>query len=155
MPKPKPDAGDVSREDVDRGFFEAGATPRRVLGGGALPPPLPPAGPARARATLIKFRATRPGPQGPVKVRLRCPPPWPSGAEAALRGQGPADAAPQADRYRIGRRQGAARIRFQLHRRLRSRTLERKRAGSTLTIATRNRDRDGAERGAGSSPEQR
>ena len=30
MPKPKPDAGDVSREDVDRGFFEAAQHPDQV-----------------------------------------------------------------------------------------------------------------------------
>ena len=75
FPKPKPDAGNVSDEDVDRGFFEAGANPGEFIGGGA-PPPLPPAGPARARATLIKFRTPRVGPHGTLKVRLRCPPRW-------------------------------------------------------------------------------
>ena len=36
MPKPKPDAGDVSREDVDRGFFEAAQHPDQY-GGGRVP----------------------------------------------------------------------------------------------------------------------
>jgi hypothetical protein len=86
MPKPKPDVGEVSREDVDRGFLDA-IQHSEQYGGGELPPPLPPAGPARARATLIELRARRPGPQGTVKVRLHCPRAWPSGLRPRCTGK--------------------------------------------------------------------
>jgi hypothetical protein len=69
MPKPKPDATEVSREDVDRGFFEAAQHPEQ-FGGGEFPPPLPAAGPARARAVLIKLRPRRPA--RPASSRCAC-----------------------------------------------------------------------------------
>jgi hypothetical protein len=136
FPKPKPDSGDVSREDVDRGFFEAFQHPEDAFQGEA-PPPLPPAGPARARATLIKFRAPRPGPRGQVKVRLRCPRAWPTDLKPRCRGTARLSGAPPA-RYSI--RAGKARtVSFRLNEGF-LRRLERRRR-LEATIGTRNRDR--------------
>ena len=136
MPKPKPDAGDVSREDVDRGFFEAVQHPEQY-GGGEFPPPLPPAGPARARATLIELRARRPGPQGTVKVRLHCPRAWPSGLRPRCAGKARLTGA-SARGYRV-KAGKTKRVRFHLRpgfvRRLdRHHRLD-------VTVKTRDRDR--------------
>ena len=136
MPKPKPDAGEVSREDVDRGFFESFQHPEQY-GGGQSPPPLPPAGPARARATLIELRGRRPGPRDTVKVKLHCPRAWPSGLRPRCAGKARLTGA-AARRYRV--KAGRERtVRFHLRdgflRRLdRRRKLE-------VTIKTRDRDR--------------
>lgn len=135
MPKPKPDAEDVSREDVDRGFFDAAQDPT-LFGGGELPPPLPAAGPARARATLIKFRARRPGPHETVKVRLRCPKAWPSGLKPRCAGKARLTGA-SAIAYRI--KAGKAQtLRFELRSGF-VRKLERKHK-LAVTIAARDRD---------------
>ena len=136
MPKPKPDAGDVSREDVDRGFFEAAQHPDQY-GAGVLPPPLPPAGPARARATLIELRNRRPGPHGTVKVRLHCPRAWPSGLRPRCAGKARLTGA-SARRYRV--KAGKANtVRFHLHRGFLRRLDRRHRLD--LTVKTRDRDR--------------
>jgi CubicO group peptidase (beta-lactamase class C family) len=139
FPKPAADATSVSDEDVDRGFVESLARPDEILAG-ELPPPLPPAGPARARATLIKFRTPRLGPHGMVRARLRCPPAWT--AELAPRCRGAARLAGAAKPVRYAIRAGKARtVRF----RLRPATVARieRRGRLALTIATRNRDAAG------------
>lgn len=112
FPKPAPDASNVSDTDVDRGFLEAAADPGEYLGGVA-PPPLPPAGPARARAALIKFRTSRVGPMGTLKVRLRCPPRWTPELRPRCRGTARLGKAAPRVRYRVAA--GRARtIRFRL-----------------------------------------
>ena len=60
MPEPTPDAGDVSREDVDRGFFEAAQHPEQVPRAARSRRRCRPQGPPRARAALIELRAQRP-----------------------------------------------------------------------------------------------
>ena len=84
-PEPSPDAENVSTEDVDNGFFEAGQHPDEYSLG-ANPPPLPPAGPLRARATLIEPRAGTVTKRGKAAVRLRCPPVWVEGLKASCKG---------------------------------------------------------------------
>lgn len=74
-PPPARDADSVSFDDVDRGFIAALAEPDVILRG-SFPPPLPPAGPARARASLIGIRKTAVGADGEFRVRLRCPRAW-------------------------------------------------------------------------------
>lgn len=139
FPKPAPDASNVSDTDVDRGFFEAGANPGEYLGGVA-PPPLPPAGPARARATLIKFRTPRIGPTGTLKVRLRCPPRWTPELRPRCRGTARLGKVAPPVRYRVPA--GRARtIRFRLRDGALAR-LERKRR-LALTVSATNRDRLG------------
>ena len=100
---------------------------------GGAPPPLPPAGPARARATLIKFRTPRVGARGTAKVRLRCPRALgarPCGRAAAARLGSARQARPK--RYRIAA--GRART---VRLRLRPR-----RCGGSSASAARAHDRD-------------
>jgi CubicO group peptidase (beta-lactamase class C family) len=84
-PDPSPGVDEVSTEDADHGFFEAGQHPEQYSQG-QDPPPLPPAGPLRARATLIEPRSGTLTKRGRVAVRLRCPPVWPNGLDAACSG---------------------------------------------------------------------
>ncbi len=90
-PPPSPDAENVSTEDVDHGFGQAIDNPEQYSQGGN-PPPLPPAGPLRARATIIEPRAAHLSKRGRAMVRFRCPPAWPGGlgetcdGEASLKG---------------------------------------------------------------------
>jgi CubicO group peptidase (beta-lactamase class C family) len=136
FPKPHRDADNVSDEDVDRGFFEAGAKPGEFIGAGA-PPPLPPAGAARARATLIELGATRVGPQGTAKMRLRCPPRWAPGLQPRCIGHARLGRVAPAERYRIGAGRSRS-LRFQLEAAA-LRRLERK-GKLALTVSARNRD---------------
>ncbi len=75
LPKPKPNVDAVSDTDSDRGIFEALADPE-TFSGGVLPPPLPPAGPSRSRATLITFPSRTVNRRGSIGLRLRCPARW-------------------------------------------------------------------------------
>jgi CubicO group peptidase (beta-lactamase class C family) len=68
-----PDQPGIDRSNPDTGFQNALTQPDRYRQG-AVPDPLPPAGPQRARAphlSLARPRATR---KGIVRVRLSCPP---------------------------------------------------------------------------------
>ncbi len=136
MPKPDPDASDVSREDLDRGFFDAAQNPDEYQGG-AFPAPLPPKGPPRARAALIELGAMRPNADGEVKLRLRCPREWPSGLRRGCKGRARVSGADPA-RYRV-RPGKAKRLTFTLHPSY-LRRLER--AGRLdARVRTRNSDR--------------
>ena len=65
------------REDVDYGFGSALNEPDQYSKG-AVQDPLPPAGPARARAAILRGGTKRAGRRGIVRVKLACPPQWPS-----------------------------------------------------------------------------
>ena len=65
-------AGGVSREDVDGGFQTAVFEPEQYAGG-FLTPPLPPAGPTRARAVILEQASRRVRPGWIVPVRVACP----------------------------------------------------------------------------------
>ena len=73
LPPPRPDSNSVSRADVDHGFVESLGRPMEILEG-ELPPPLPPAGPDRARALQL-LSAKRSG-RRKVSVGVACPPAW-------------------------------------------------------------------------------
>jgi CubicO group peptidase (beta-lactamase class C family) len=77
-PDPAPGADEVSTEDVDHGFFESIQRPDEYSQG-SNPPPLPPAGPLRARATLIEPRSATLTKRDRAAIRLRCPPQWAEG----------------------------------------------------------------------------
>jgi CubicO group peptidase (beta-lactamase class C family) len=139
FPKPARDADNVSDQDVDRGFFQAAANPGEYIGGGA-PPPLPPAGPARARATLIKFRTPRVGPHGTLKARLRCPPRWSLELAARCRGKARLGNAAPSVRYNVAAGR-AGTIRFRLSDAALARLDRRRRL--ELTISATNRDAGG------------
>lgn len=73
LPPPRPDSNSVSRADVDHGFVESLSRPMEILEG-ELPPPLPPAGPARARA--LQLLSAGVGRRGQLDVAVACPPAW-------------------------------------------------------------------------------
>jgi CubicO group peptidase (beta-lactamase class C family) len=137
MPKPKP-ASDVSREDVDRGFFEAAQHPDQA-GGGEFPALLPPKGPPRARATLIDLNSTSPSAKGTLKVKLHCPPQWPSGLRRGCKGRATLTGA-DALAYHV-RPGKATTLRFEL----RASTLRRLERKHKLDARVRTRDTDRAQ----------
>ncbi len=100
FPPPAPDATNVSDADVDRGFLTSLARPDEILAG-ELPPPLPPAGPPRARASLIETDASRVGPGGRVRLRLRCPEAWRMALEPRCAGRARIGRLTRARRYAI------------------------------------------------------
>lgn len=136
-PPGSPDAGEVSEEDVDRGFGQALADPD-AYSGGQSPPPLPPAGLSRARAALIDFRVRRPTADGKLKAFFTCPPRWPAALRPRCAGKARVIGAGRPLRYRI-RAGKAEKLRLPLSQRT-LRRLERKRK-LELTIRARNRDR--------------
>src|SRR3712207_1932242 len=73
---PRPGGGGnvpgVSRKDVDGGFQTAVFDPGQYAGG-VFTPPLPPAGPDRARALILEKVSRRVRPGGIVPVGLHCP----------------------------------------------------------------------------------
>jgi len=111
-PDPSPGADEVSTEDVDHGFFEAGQHPEQYSQG-QDPPPLPPAGPLRARATLIEPRSATVTKRDRAAVRLRCPPVWAKGLDASCEGKARLTGAAKRIRYDV--RAGKKRVlRFDL-----------------------------------------
>jgi CubicO group peptidase (beta-lactamase class C family) len=139
LPPPRRNVPAVSDRDSDRGFFEALQDPDKYSGG-MNPPPLPPAGPARARASLLNFVARKVGRDGRVRVRVRCPPVWSQPGlgrrcEGVLRLQ----RARRAKRYRID-----AGSRRTLALRLRAKAVRKLRRGATLPVTATGRNRDRA-----------
>ena len=132
MPKPKPDAGEVSREDVDRGFLEADPAPRAISAAASSRRRCRPPGRPARRATLIELRARRPGPTGTVKVRLHCPRAWPSGLRPRCAGKARLTGA-SARGYRV-KAGKTKRVRFHLRARLRC-------AASTAIAGSTSRSR--------------
>lgn len=133
LPPPRPDSDSVSRADVDHGFVESLARPMEILEG-ELPPPLPPAGPARARA--LQLLSADVGGPGQVDVAVACPPAWHT-APGRCAGIGRMTGAGRA-RYRIP--MGATRTLSFTLRPGPARRLER-RGRLTVQVTARNRDR--------------
>ena len=71
-PKDAREVKRVSREDVDRGFQTAVFDPA-AYAGAFFTPPLPPAGPGRARAFILEQTVRRVLPGGRVPVFVQCP----------------------------------------------------------------------------------
>ena len=137
-PPPDPDADNVSREDVDRGFFEASQHPDQYSQGND-PPPLPPAGPLRARATLIVPRAAHLSRRDRAMVRLRCPPAWPGGLGKECVGTARLSGARGKLDYEIDAGERKV-LRFRLRRSL----LERIEDGDQVGVTARTINRDEA-----------
>ena len=135
-PDPLPDADNVSTEDVDRGFFEAAQNPEQYSQG-QDPPALPPAGPLRARATLIEPRSDKLTKRERAAVRLRCPPVWPAGLGGDCAGKAALKGARKRIRYEIEAGERKV-VRFKLRRPL-LRRIER-RGEVELAAGTRNAD---------------
>jgi CubicO group peptidase (beta-lactamase class C family) len=73
-PAPK---GNPDRSNADYGFQNA-FQHRDEYQQGLVPDPLPPAGPARARAAIIGLARPEAGRKGSVAVSIACPPHWPA-----------------------------------------------------------------------------
>jgi CubicO group peptidase (beta-lactamase class C family) len=140
-PAPAPDAANVSREDVDYGFFESAQKPDEYSQGND-PGPLPPAGPLRARATLIEPRAAHLSRRDRAMVRLRCPPVWP-GLGDRCAGTAKLTGARKKLDYEV-----EAGTKEVLRFRMRRRVLDRIERGDVveLTARTTNRDQAGGTR---------
>jgi CubicO group peptidase (beta-lactamase class C family) len=126
------------REDVDYGFGSALSEPDQYSKG-TVQDPLPPAGPARARATLFRTTTGRVGRRGVVRIRLACPPRWPAREISSCIGQAKLKGA-KTRRYRIGAGK-AKTVRFRLHGKT-MRALRRKRS-LALGATARNADAAG------------
>jgi hypothetical protein len=141
FPPPSPDAQKVSREDVDRGFAES-AENQEEINQGQSPPPLPPAGPARARATMVDPPA-HPTRGGRARLLLTCPPEWVSEIKKRCEGRARLEGARSKRRYEIKAGE-ERRLGFPLREGLLNR-LER-RGEIELTARTRNHDAAGGAR---------
>ena len=124
------------REDVDYGFGSALNEPDQYSKG-AVQDPLPPAGPARARAAIFAT-GTKRARHGVVRVQLACPPEWPSPDVSGCTGVAKLEGA-KARRYEIA--PGTARkLRFQLSRK----TQRRLRRKGSLVLPARATNADAA-----------
>ncbi|HLM27050.1 MAG TPA: serine hydrolase [Thermoleophilaceae bacterium] len=137
VPRPR-DAGDPNPEtpDADRGFQTAVFNPEQYLPG-IVQPPLPAAGPRRARAMQMRLLRPRASLRGFVNVRLACPGRWPGGPPGRCFGRATLEGAPRGRSYDIGPGE-AQRFSFRLTARRRA-SLKR-RGKLRLELATRNRD---------------
>jgi hypothetical protein len=124
------------REDVDYGFQTAFREPDQYSKG-AVQDPLPPAGPARARAAIFGT-GTRRLRQGLVRLKLACPPRWPADL-SGCRGRAKLEGA-KARSYDIARG-GATKLRFRLSEDARRKL--RRRGSLALAASARNSDAAG------------
>src|SRR5688572_21763852 len=137
--EPPPDAPRVNeeQEDVDYGFGQALSEPDQYSKG-VQQDPLPPAGPARARAAVFATGAKRVRRHGLVRIALACPPEWPSAELSGCTGRAKLKGA-KAVRYKIA--PGASKkLEFRLSRKTR-RKLERR---GSLVRAARAKNADAA-----------
>ena len=127
------------REDADYGFGTALSHPDQYSKG-AVQDPLPPAGPARARAALFPVvAARRVSKRGVVRVPLTCPPRWLTRGLSNCSGRATLKGA-KARRYRIGAGRTKV-LRFRLSPK-KVRAL-RRRGALKLRATARNADRAG------------
>ncbi|MGH2838843.1 MAG: serine hydrolase domain-containing protein [Thermoleophilaceae bacterium] len=140
--EPPGDAPRVNEEneetDVDYGFGQALFEPDQYSKG-TQQDPLPPAGPARARAAVFGTAPRHAGSRGVVRIKLACPPEWPAAGLAGCIGQASLKGA-KARNYRIAPGQ-AKKLRFRLPDRLRRKL--RLKGALALSAQARNADRAG------------
>lgn len=142
--EPPPDAADVDRveerPDEDTGFLQAAFAPQEALGA-ILLPPLPPAGPERARALRVRLAHNAASRRGVVALRATCPARWP-GRRSAARCEGEARIAGGARPVRYDLAAGETKV---VRVRLSSSSLRSlRRAGRrTLAVTATNQDRAG------------
>lgn len=138
-PAPARPGGGGSRENSDKGFQNALLEPDKYSKGTAQAP-LPPGGPARARAVQPELARSRVSRKRKVTFRLRCPVRWPSKMKAVCRGRASLTGGGKRTRYSI--KAGKSKlVRFTLTRkRMR---LIRKNGKSVLMISARDADSGG------------
>ena len=124
------------RKSEDYGFQTALLHPDRY-GKGVDQDPLPPAGPARARAPQLEPGGARASRKGKVTVRLFCPQRWLSKVPAGCRGSAKLRGAKKAARYAVAPGRSKL-LRFTLTKK-RQRSLKRKKT-LTLDVVARNAD---------------
>ena len=135
-PGDAPASPDADERDSDYGFQDALLHPDRYRQG-VDQDPLPPAGPARARAPQLGLARRRVSRKGEVVIRLWCPPHWPGRAAAACRGRARITGGRKRRLYRVAPgRNRLVRLRL-TRRRLRS---LRRRGRLTLVVGARNLD---------------
>jgi CubicO group peptidase (beta-lactamase class C family) len=122
--------GVVDRPNADKGFQDALLHPDQYLQPWTNPP-LPPAGPARARALLLAAGQKRVGRKRIVKVRAACPARWPGRDPQTCAGTATLTRAKAARRYAIPAGQTRV-LRFRLRRALRR--------AATFTVTATNTD---------------
>ena len=135
-----PGDGPRDKPNSDAGFQNSLQEPDQYSQG-ANQQPLPPAGPARARAAVLSLARPRASRRGVVSLRVSCPPRWLSKIAAVCRGmarvRGARPGPRRGRRYRIGAGRSKV-LRFKLTAR-RARVLRR--AGRmTLIVSAKNRD---------------
>ena len=135
-PGPPPKTGPNDNPDADSGFQNAIAQPDQYSEG-SDPPPLPPAGPARARAVRPRLGKARVSRRGTVSIRLACPLRWPPKLAPACTGIVRMQGVRRSRRYSI-RAGWAKTVKLRLTAR-RLRTLRRTRR-MTLLLSATNRD---------------
>jgi hypothetical protein len=135
-----PGDGPKDKPDSDAGFQNSLREPDQYSQG-ADQAPLPPAGPARARAAVLSLARPRASRRGVVSLRVACPPRWPSKIAPVCRGmarvRGGRPGPRRGIRYRIAAGRNRV-LRFKLTSR-RARTL-RRRGRMTLIVSAKNRD---------------
>ena len=130
--------GGGDQGNPDEGFQNSLREPDRY-NKGAVQEPLPPTGPARARAAQLEFAPARVSRRGLVKVRVRCPLRWPAQMRPGCRGRLTLSGARKKLRYSLSPGKSKL-VRFRLTAR-RMRGLRRR--GGTLILAARNSDAGG------------
>jgi CubicO group peptidase (beta-lactamase class C family) len=142
-PAPK---GTADRSNADYGFQNALQHPDEYKQG-VVPDPLPPAGPARARAAIVGLARPRATTHGVVSVAIACPPHWPAPGAGGCVGTAKLEGARKAAGYSLA--PGERRVsRFTLKPRL-QRLLARKGA-LRLDLVAVDGDSAGGTRTAGS-----
>ena len=138
VPRPAPARpnGGGDRENSDYGFDQSAREPGQYSQG-ANQAPLPPAGPARARAVQLGLVSARASRRGYVTVRVFCPARWPSAMRAGCRGRLTLSGARQKIRFHVSPGK-SKRKRFRLTAR-RMRALRRARS-QRLNLAARTFD---------------
>jgi len=138
-PGPARPNGGSSRDNSDAGFQNSLREPDQYSQG-SNPPPLPPAGPARARAVQLELARSRVTRRRRVSFRLHCPARWPSKMRALCRGRASLSGGGKKTRYSV--KPGRSKlVRFKLTRR-RMRII-RRRGRSRLMISARDFDSGG------------
>ena len=125
------------RESADYGFHTAAREPDQYSQG-QNQPPLPPAGPRRARAVVIGPSSTRMRAPGTVGVRLWCPPLHPAGTDACT-GVATLEGATGPRRFRVPAGESAT-VRFRLGAKMERRV---KRHATAMTVTATTSDAGG------------
>jgi CubicO group peptidase (beta-lactamase class C family) len=136
--------------DTDYNFLTSLLEPEEYVRGGGAQDPLPPAGPARARAPQLELASPRVRGGRRLRVRLSCPPQWPQARRPKCSGRASVGGVEELEQYgrsvRYAVRAGKSKtLSFRLSAGV-LRVIRRERDGRFAVIAI-NRDPSGGTRG--------